>query len=458
MDTRIASQKVGFRSAEVRRLFDWIRAGESAAIVAASGIGKSNLFNQLGDVETQQLYLGDEAATTLVVRTNFHYLPDFTDRSVYSLMLEQLELLEGQSERLQLEPAVLEKISRSHELLLDAGGDVLKVQRYFKLALQALLADPKRRLAFLFDQFDEVYEKAEPHLFANLRGLRETYKYRISFFTFSRDLLPSWAEMEPAQEEFYELLAANVMGLRPYNRRDALTLLERVAERNRLPLAESTVERLFRLTGGHGGLLRTAYLAISSAGMSLPENDGAAAPSLLQVAAVQSECSKIWHSLNVSERKMLAHYARGQPAGAGGKEVEQHLRVKGLLDEAEETRVFAPLFELYVKEQDDFWEQPLYFDRAARQVWVLGQPAPALTQLEFRLFRLFHEREGEVLVKDDLVEAGWPNAQGGVSDEAIVAAIARLRKKIEPDPKNPRFLQNVHNQGYVLKIDEENRD
>jgi len=454
MGTKFVSQKMGFRDAEVRRLFDWLRAGESASIVAVSGVGKSNLFNHLGDVETQQSYLEDEAPRTIVVRANFHYLPDFTDRSVYSLILEQLELLDSQRERLQLEPEVLEKISRSHELLLDAGGDVLKVQRYFKLALRALLADPKRRLAFLFDQFDEVYEKAEPRLFANLRGLREAYKYRLSFFTFTRDLLPNWAEMEPAQEEFYELLAANVMGLRPYNRRDAMALLERVATRNRLPLAESTAERLFRLTGGHGGLLRTAYLAISGAGMTLPENDSVAALALLQVAAVQLECDKIWQSLNVLERKTLAYHVRNLPAAANSREVEQQLQLKGLLDEAEETRVFAPLFELYVKNQDEFWEQPLYFDRAARQVWVLGQPAPALTQLEFRLFRLFHARVGEVLVKDDLVEAGWPNAQGGVSDEAIVAAVARLRKKIEPDPKHPRFLQNIHNQGYMLKTEE----
>ncbi|HEX6384988.1 MAG TPA: helix-turn-helix domain-containing protein, partial [Anaerolineae bacterium] len=45
-------------------------------------------------------------------------------------------------------------------------------------------------------------------------------------------------------------------------------------------------------------------------------------------------------------------------------------------------------------------------------------------------------------------------AKGGVSDEAIVAAISRLRKKIEPDSKNPRFLQNIHNQGYMLKVEE----
>lgn len=454
MGTGMVSQKIGYRDAEVTRLFAWMRAGESASIVAASGTGKSNLFNHLGDAAIQEAYLQDEAPRTIVVRANFHYLPDFSDRSVYSLILEQLELLESQSDRLQIEPGVLERIGRSHEMLLDAGDDVLKVQRYFKLALRALLANSERRLIFLFDQFDEVYEKAEPRLFANLRGLREAYKYRLSFFTFTRDLLPNWAEIDPAQEEFYELLAANVMGLRPYNRQDSLALLERVGERNRLPLTQPVAERLLRLTGGHGGLLRTAYLHVAGNGVQLPENDGVATVVLLQAPAVKLECEKIWNSLNVAERKSLAYRARDLPMDGSNGEVERQLRLKGLLGEDGTSQIFAPLFELYVKEQDDLWEQPLYFDKAARQVWVLGRPAPALTQLEFRLFRLFHDRKGEVVVKDDLVEAGWPNAKGGVSDEAIVAAISRLRRKIEPDPREPRFLQNIHNQGYTLKVEE----
>lgn len=104
-------------------------------------------------------------------------------------------------------------------------------------------------------------------------------------------------------------------------------------------------------------------------------------------------------------------------------------------------------------DQEALWERPLYFDQASRQVWVLGRPAPTLTQLEYRLFHLLYQRDGEVVAKDELVQAGWPSALGGVSDEAIIAAIARLRKKIEPDPKNPRFLENIHNQGYVLKIE-----
>ena len=131
--------------------------------------------------------------------------------------------------------------------------------------------------------------------------------------------------------------------------------------------------------------------------------------------------------------------------------VVQQLQIKGLMAEGETAVIFSPIFTHFVATQEALWERPLFFDEPSRQIWVLGNPAPRLTQLEYRLFQQLYEQDGEVVEKDALVSAGWPNAKGGVSDEALIAAIARLRKKIEPDSKNPRFLQNVHNQGYMLQ-------
>ena len=58
------------------------------------GTGKSNLFNHFLDPQTQHHYLGEDMSKYIFVRVNFHYMPDFSVRSVYSLILEQFELLE----------------------------------------------------------------------------------------------------------------------------------------------------------------------------------------------------------------------------------------------------------------------------------------------------------------------------------------------------------------------------
>ena len=112
------------------------------------------------------------------------------------------------------------------------------------------LTNPKHRLVFLFDQFDDVYQEAEPRIFANLRGLREAYKYRISYLVFTRDMLSNLIEMDQAREEFYELLASNVMGLKPYAKNDAMSVLERVAGRNQLTLTAGASRLPVRISRG----------------------------------------------------------------------------------------------------------------------------------------------------------------------------------------------------------------
>lgn len=443
------TQTPDFRQIETEMLFNWMQAGESASIIGISGVGKSNLFNHIRDPQTQAKFLGKLSGSTLIVRANFHYIPNFSDRSIYSLILEQLELLEGDLDRLGLTARDIEQISRYHELLLDAKDDILKVQRYFKLALRVLLAQSDRRLVFLFDQFDDVYQEAEPRLFANLRGLREAYKYRISYLVFTRDLLPNLIELDQAREEFYELLASNIMGLKPYVQSDAMSVLNRIAGRNKLELTDALRSRLYELASGHAGLLRAALLGAAQHQLLGQLHQANAAKLLLQIPGVEMECEKLWRSLSVHEQRTLMARAQGMDTAVDPAIVTQ-LQIKGLLAEAN-AAIFSPIFAHFIATQDAHWEAPLFFDELSRQIWVMGSPAPRLTQLEYRLFQQLYQQEGEVVEKDTLISAGWPSAQGGVSDEALIAAIARLRKKIEPNPKEPRFLHNVHNQGYMLQ-------
>jgi hypothetical protein len=447
------TQRPGFRQAETENLFKWMQAGESASIIGISGVGKSNLFNHIRDPYTQAHFLGELDVNTIIIRANFHYIPDFSDRSIYSLILEQLELLDGDAERLGLSQQAIEQISQHHEALLDAKDDILKVQRQFKLALRVLLGQSSRRLVFLFDQFDDVYQEAEPRLFANLRGLREAYKYRISYLVFTRDMLPNLIEMDQAREEFYELLASNIMGLKPYAKSDAMSVLERVSKRNKLNLTDGLRDRLYALAGGHAGLLRASLLATIQHQLEGQLHQDDAPKLLLAVPGVEMECEKLWRSLSLHEQRTLMAKVQAFDAAMDAAVVAQ-LQIKGLMVDDETAALFSPLFAKFVAAQEALWERPLFFDQPSRQIWVLGEPAPRLTQLEYRLFQQLYAQESEVVEKDDLISAGWPQAQGGVSDEALIAAIARLRKKIEPDSKNPRFLHNVHNQGYMLQIND----
>lgn len=70
-----------------------------------------------------------------------------------------------------------------------------------------------------------------------------------------------------------------------------------------------------------------------------------------------------------------------------------------------------------------------------------------LTSLEIALLNIFAQNPGVTLSRERLAELGGVT----LSPRTVDVQITRLRRKIEPDPKNPTFLQTVRHQGYVLR-------
>ncbi|MCC6002414.1 MAG: response regulator [Pararhodobacter sp.] len=83
-----------------------------------------------------------------------------------------------------------------------------------------------------------------------------------------------------------------------------------------------------------------------------------------------------------------------------------------------------------------------------------GDALVRLTQTEAALMRVLAEHQGQVLAREALVDQLGRNR--GISgaemaqERAIDVQITRLRRKIEQDPRRPRFLQTVRGEGYRL--------
>ncbi len=71
-----------------------------------------------------------------------------------------------------------------------------------------------------------------------------------------------------------------------------------------------------------------------------------------------------------------------------------------------------------------------------------------LTGAELALLVAFAARPHEVLSREALAAA---LGLDDVNERAIDVQVTRLRRKIEPDPREPRFLHTVRGRGYVLK-------
>jgi two-component system phosphate regulon response regulator OmpR len=88
------------------------------------------------------------------------------------------------------------------------------------------------------------------------------------------------------------------------------------------------------------------------------------------------------------------------------------------------------------------------FDLERRRLSRQGAPI-YLTQSEADLLAQLAARPGEPISREELSDLG--SDMGG--SRVIDIQMTRLRKKIEDDPKFPRYLQTVRGRGYVLQPD-----
>ena len=95
----------------------------------------------------------------------------------------------------------------------------------------------------------------------------------------------------------------------------------------------------------------------------------------------------------------------------------------------------------------------LQMDIGRHEVTVNNQPI-SLTASEFDLLRVMMEQAGYVFTRTELIRKGLGADYEGL-DRTLDSHIRNLRQKLEPNPKQPTFIQTVHGVGYRLVSDKE---
>jgi two-component system phosphate regulon response regulator OmpR len=80
---------------------------------------------------------------------------------------------------------------------------------------------------------------------------------------------------------------------------------------------------------------------------------------------------------------------------------------------------------------------------------VDGADRLPLTQVEHTLLKALSTKKGEVVGREELAQLCGMDA----AERTIDVQITRLRKKLEEDPKLPKYVQTVRGKGYVLWSD-----
>jgi two-component system response regulator RegX3 len=85
-----------------------------------------------------------------------------------------------------------------------------------------------------------------------------------------------------------------------------------------------------------------------------------------------------------------------------------------------------------------------------RRLIFINNHETQLTPTEFEILKYLMKNQGKVLSSDAILTNAWGPEYIG-ERELVKQFIYRLRSKLEPNPKDPRYILTVRGSGYVFE-------
>lgn len=420
------------RSTYVTQLLSILARGECAAIYGLSNTGKSPLLRALPAEENLAQYaqLANQAGTLVYVDCN--RVVELTAAGFFELVVRSLiETLEDVN---YLSGELLNQL-REHHNHLTVSATPFQASLAFNNAISDICSQLNRNLILLLDEFDEVYAALEGRPLLNLRALKDKFQTQLAYVTATTRPLN-----DPAfrgENEFAELFMVNQLPLRLLSDADSRRVTDELGGEK---LPAHTRAALLKAAGGHFGLLN----ALTHAAKHQPAN-------FTHDPNVRAECLKLWNQLRPEEQVALKTLVTMPDDGLNSHD-RARLNTFGLI--TDDGQIFSELFASFVRSQNAVPEVAtlgIRVDDDAGEVWVEGVKVTVLTDLEYRLMRLLHQRVDRLTTKEQIVETVWGGQyMDRVDDARIEKLVSRLRAKIEPEPLHPRYLLTQRGRGYKL--------
>ena len=448
------TEAVIIRNTDVAYIMECIEDRDCCSIVGLSNMGKSTLLRSIPWPAVKRKYLGDRAAGYVFVYIDFNLMLELTEQGFYELILRSTL---AELRKLEIETGLLDRVGASYRQLVEPANPFL-VPLSFNEGLTAISEGLKQRVVFLFDEFDEPFAGLDERVLLNLRALKDNYDPRFSYVAATDQPLGGQQRGEKVAE-FCELFALNTLFLSALGRDDAQRVIAQFAQEEEVEFGADDVIFIIAQAGGHPGLLEAACRVLAEVSGDYPDFYDYQSYKLVRERldndiSIRTECARLWNDLTAEEQEALTAFV-SEPEEPLDAELGRSLHRKAILEEKDgELAIFGQLFEGFACRQRLVKRpgpQGVRVDVDSGHVWVAGELAPDLTDLEYRLLLLLYGHLDRICDKYEIVESVWGQDYiDEVDDARIGKLVNRLRQKIEPDPSEPRYLITIRGRGYRL--------
>jgi hypothetical protein len=446
----IAGTLTQTRLNDLKYLAERIDENSCCALVGLSNMGKSTLLRRIRQPKILADLVEIDTQDLAFFYIDFNLQLEMNQQGFYELILRTVL---NELRDLKVEQALLERVEQAYHKVIEPSDDFQNALS-FNEAIIALCEKWPKRLIFLFDEFDEVYQGLSGRVFLNLRALRDKYLQHLMYIAVVGIPL-SDTHHGTDDGEFAELFAHNTYHLKPLKKDDVVNIIQAFADEHAITFSAEDIEFIFEESGGHPGLLEDVCQVMADDTVADMARDRRLLMNHLDDSNnIRTECAKLWNQVTPSRQKALMQFVTGGKIDA---EFQQVLLRKGLLvdDGQGRVKIFGKLFEDFIRRQQLVYAEPkqgVLIDIESGEVYLNGKPIEPLTSLEYRLLLLLYGNIDKICDKYRIVEAVWGEDYiEEVDDARIEKLVSRLRQKIEPNPSEPIYLVTVRGRGYRLQ-------
>ena len=416
---------------EIEEILNFIKQGKSIELVGIPGTGRSNLLGLLSfNREARIAHLGEEGYKT------FHFVwinlsevkrKPQTElvKFIFITLIDSLGARAMKNKKARLEGIFKESNKLNDEMVLFQG---------LKKAIDYLALEKDLTIVFLFDRFEEYIPMLTSDFFTSLRSIRNRVKFKFSaVFSLTR---PLEEIIEPEiYADFAEFFEENIIYLKSRDKDSLNFRIKHLEEVSKKRLPKNVISEILKLTAGHGKLTRLCIEYYFS-------NSNLVIEQLSVDQKIINLFYETWNCLNPSEQQYLL-----SDSGDMGQ-----LEKIGLVENG---KIKIPLFDAFIKRNKEDLEknedQKILFDQEKNEI-KKGEVilSDLLTKHEFKLLKLFLENQDQILEREAIITGVWGDQTSteGVTDQALDQLIFRLRKKIEENPNEPKYILTTKGRGF----------